>query len=76
MIHMVHHSTYIMKLLAPGNYLFVTKILMVFDNVLRHELLPCWWCLVAKLCPIFSDPMDYSSPGSSVHGISEARILE
>ena len=65
-----------MKLLAPGNYLFVTKILMVFDNVLRHELLPCWWCLVAKLCPIFSDPMDYSSPGSSVHGISEARILE
>ena len=76
MIHMVHHSTYIMKLLAPGNYLFATKILMVFDNVLRHELLPCWWCLVAKLCPIFSDPMDYSSPGSSVHGISEARILE
>ena len=24
----------------------------------------------------FCDPMDYSSPGSSVHGISQARILE
>ena len=41
MIHMVHHSTYIMKLLALDNYLFATKILMVFDNILRHELLPC-----------------------------------
>ena len=58
MIRMVHHSTYIMKLLALDNYLFATKILMVFDNILRHELLPCWWCLVAKLCPTLSDPMN------------------
>ena len=26
--------------------------------------------------PLFCDPMDYSWPGSSVHGISQARILE
>ena len=25
---------------------------------------------------LFCDPMDYSPPGSSVHGISQARILE
>ena len=25
---------------------------------------------------LFRDPMDYSPPGSSVHGISQARILE
>ena len=25
---------------------------------------------------LFDDPMDYSLPGSSVHGISQARILE
>ena len=33
-------------------------------------------CLVAKSCPTLCDPMDCSLPGSSVHGISQARILE
>ena len=32
--------------------------------------------LVAKSCPTLHDPMDCSPPGSSVHGISRARILE
>ena len=32
--------------------------------------------LLAQLCPTLCDPMDCSPPGSSVHGISEARILE
>jgi len=27
-------------------------------------------------CPILCDPIDYSSPGSSVRGIFQARILE
>ena len=31
---------------------------------------------VAQSCPIFCSPMDYSLPGSSVHGIFQARILE
>ena len=30
----------------------------------------------AQLCPILCDPMDCSLPGSSVHGIFQARILE
>ena len=30
----------------------------------------------AQSCPILSDPMDCSLPGSSVHGILQARILE
>ena len=29
-----------------------------------------------QLCPTLSDPMDCSPPGSSVHGISQARKLE
>ena len=33
-------------------------------------------CLVAKPCPVFSDPMDCSLTDSSVSGISQARILE
>ena len=31
---------------------------------------------VSQLCPTLSDPMDRSPPGSSVHGIFQARVLE
>ena len=31
---------------------------------------------VAQLCPTLSNPMDCSLPGSSVHGIFQARVLE
>ena len=33
-------------------------------------------CLVAKLRPTLFDSMDCSLPGSSVYGISQARILK
>ena len=33
-------------------------------------------CSVAQLCPALCDPKDSSPPGSSVHGIFQARILE
>ena len=32
--------------------------------------------LVAQLCLTLWDPMDCSPPGSSIHGILQARILE
>jgi len=31
---------------------------------------------VIQSCPTFSDPMDCSLPGSSFHGIFQARVLE
>ena len=31
---------------------------------------------VAQSCPTLSNPMDCSLPGSSVHGIPQARVLE
>ena len=31
---------------------------------------------VAQSCPTLSDPVDCSLPGSSVHGIFQARVLE
>ena len=31
---------------------------------------------VAQSCPTLSDPMDCSPPGSSVHGVFQARVLE
>ena len=31
---------------------------------------------VTQLCPTLSDPLDRSLPGSSMHGIFQARVLE
>ena len=33
-------------------------------------------CLVVQLCATLCDPLDYSLPGSSVHGIFQTRMLE
>ena len=35
-----------------------------------------WRVLADQSCPILCDPVDCSPLGSSVHGISQARILE
>ena len=34
------------------------------------------WSEVAQLCLTLCDPVDCSPPGSSIHGILQARILE
>ena len=36
----------------------------------------CFTCMHAQSCPTLCDLMNYSPPGSSVHGILQARILE
>ena len=41
-----------------------------FPDIVEREV------LVTQSCPMLYDPMDCSPPGSSVHGISQARILE
>ena len=33
-------------------------------------------CARAQLCLILCDPMDYNPPGSSLHELSQARVLE
>ena len=33
-------------------------------------------CVCTQSCPILCDPMDFSLPGSSVHGIFQVRTLE
>ena len=35
-----------------------------------------YYVLVAQSCPTLCNPMDWGSPGSSVHGILQGRILE
>ena len=48
----------------------------VFVSLLCLFLIYEWVSEVAQLCPTLCDPVDCSPPGSSVHGILQARILE
>ena len=50
-----------------GILCFATTWVNLEDSVLSHR---------AQLCPTHCDPISRSPPGSSVHGISQARILE
>ena len=53
-------------------------LLSVFSSRLLKlsYLMHIHWCLVTQLCPTLSNPLDYSPPGSSAHGVFQARILE
>ena len=55
-------------------------LLSTFDSsqhiIKAIEVVVCVVCLIAKSCPTLCDPMDSNPPGSSVHGILQARILE
>ena len=65
---------------SPTALLAVDDVLdqeKTMDSFLVHVLSICGGgSLVVKSHPTLYDPMDYSLPGSSVHGISQARILE
>ena len=57
--------------------LFILLIYLAYSFCIRQT--DGWWwsmCSVTQLCPTLCDPMDYGTPGSSVHGISLARRLE
>ena len=63
-----------------------TRLLCPWDSPGKNTGVGCHFLLqcmkvkseseVAQLCPTLSDPMDCSLPGSSVHGIFQARVLE
>ena len=42
----------------------------------KYTVCCCCHCCCLSHIPLFCDPMDCSPPGSSVHGILQARILE
>ena len=63
-----------------------TRLLCSWDSPCKntgvgcHSLLQCTKVKseseIAQSCPTLSDPRDFSLPGSSVHGIFQARVLE
>ena len=62
------------KLGIKGNSLNLVKV--ICENLHNKRLETKSESEVAQLCPTLCDPMDCSLPGSSVHGIFQARVLE
>ena len=54
------------------------KTIIIFYSLSAHCVLAPGVCVCARaqLCPTLCCPVDYSPPGSSVHRIFQARILE
>ena len=62
---------------VTGRFSIARKQLLQIPHCSRVNCLGAGtMCLVTQLCPTLYDPMDCSPPGSSVHGILQARILE
>ena len=63
-----------------------TRLLCFWDSPGKNTGVGCHFLLqcmrvkskseVAQSCPTLQDPMDCSPPGSSIHGIFQARVLE
>ena len=63
-----------------------TRLLCPWDSPGKNTGVGCHFLLqcmkvkseseVTQSCPTPRDPMDYSSPGPSIHGIFQARVLE
>ena len=63
-----------------------TRLLHPWDSPGKNTEVGCHFLLqcmkveseseVAQVCPTLSDPMDCSLPGSSIHGVFQATVLE
>ena len=60
---------------SPAPTVYSTR-LSARDPLSGLRDLNCITCSVTELRLTLCDPMDYSLPGSSIHGILQARILE
>ena len=50
-------------------------IIQTYTGIIYEEVVKKW-SEVPQSCPTLFDPMDCSLPGSSIHEILQARILE
>ena len=58
-----------------GPYIFLVKKWNLWEATVCVCVCACM-CTHTQLCLTLCNPMDYSPPGSSVHGVFQARILE
>ena len=73
-IHNIKSKTKL-KLTKMSVIKWVNKCVLVYSTK-YNEILVSLECLTTKSCPTLCDPMDCNPPGSSLHGIFLARILE
>ena len=71
----------VLTLQARGCMNLLWEISLVQKEISKDTNIHIWHfldscCSVAHSCPILCDPVDRSPPGSSIYGISQARILE
>ena len=67
--------------MSRSNAVFCFNFILAITDNKNQSIISCLFSLkvkvlVAQSCPILCDPMDCSPPGSSVHGILQARTLE
>ena len=69
---------FMFPILVNGNWLiyFVVKPYKIYKVEIEVVFMKYWFCEVTQTCPTLCDPMDCNLPGSSIHGIFQARILE
>ena len=69
----IYHVPFICCLTTPWSFTYRSCYLQFKEP----EEIGVYVCVsAAQSCPTLCDLMDYNPPGSSVHGISQARILE
>ena len=63
-----------------GHHIMIAGLIQEEDttiiNIYAPNMMLLFGCLVTKSCTTVYNPMNCSLPGSSVHGISQTRILE
>ena len=75
------YKGYIISFINSTHNCLISFLLIHYGNALnvlffyKYLYFVCV-CSVAHSCSTLCDPMDYSQPGSSVHGILQARKLE
>ena len=70
------HVLVIVNSAALNTEVHVSFLIRIFSRYMpRNRIARLCWCYCLESCPT-CDTMDCSLPGSSVHGISQARILE
>ena len=57
-------------------FFLTTTLLLLYKFLCIVFIINTKWSEVAQWCPTLCDPVIYSPPGSSLHGILQARILE
>ena len=75
-LHLLHWQAYSLPLSHQGNPVFCIAGRFFTIGTTREDPRFLMKVKVAQLCPALFNPMDCSLPGSCVHRILQARILE